>query len=177
MWLAGGPFGALLSEGQHGEYCLLAPRCAHCAGCLRPCALPVPRLRHVGVVHQDGCHPGIGLWPLLRAVLTVRVPVYSGAWPRLPSAASARLRALAPLMPCLHPRPIRLVLVSFAGGTWSLLLVLPLLSGVDSTRRRESFLLFPTGWAATACVACRAAPAAVFPQQVRFHARCASVFF
>jgi hypothetical protein len=46
-------------------------------------------------------------------------------------------------MPSLHQHPRLLVLRSFAEGTLSLLSVLPLLSGVDSVRHHQSFLLFP----------------------------------
>jgi hypothetical protein len=120
------------------------PRCAHGAGCLQPGTLLVPHQRHAGIVHQDGCHPGIGLQPLLRAVLAVRVPVCSGVRLLLPSAASAQLRALAPLMRCPHQRLRPPVLGSFAGGTSSLLSVFPLPSGVDGTRHRQFFPLFPT---------------------------------
>jgi hypothetical protein len=138
-------FGVLILEGQRGQYHPLASHCAHGADCLQLGTLLMPRQRHVGVVRQDGCHPGTGLWPLLQAVLTVRVPMYSSAQPQLPSAASARLRALSPLMPSLHQHPRLPVLGSFAGGTWSLLSVLLLPSGVDCTRCHQSSLLFPMG--------------------------------
>jgi hypothetical protein len=99
-------------------------------------------------------------------VLAVRVPVCSGVQPQRLSAASAQPRALAPSMPYRLRCPIRSVLVSFAGGTWSLLLVLPLSSGVDGARCNQSFPLFPTDWAAAECVACRTVPSAAFRNPV-----------
>jgi hypothetical protein len=77
----------------------------------------VPHLRHVGVVCQDGCHPGIGLRPLLRAALTAPVLVYSSVPQRLPSIASGLPRALALFMLFPHQHPRLPVLGSLAEGT------------------------------------------------------------